>query len=102
MATTCRCQQSLVAAFEEVALALGGVVTTYRLPDEAVWDLARVLDLVHDRTCARFGRCEENGAPAAESAEGEEHPAIVHLLRRLHERPAAMAWCTGSCRRNGQ
>lgn len=89
MSDPCKCRQVLTGAFEEVTLALGGVVATYPIPDEAVWELARALDLIHERACARWGRCEINQAAAAEEDDDTEHPAIVHLLRRLNERPAA-------------
>ena len=88
MSDPCKCRQALTGAFEEAALALGGVVATYPIPDEAVWELARALDLIHERACARWGRCETAQTVAAEEDDAE-HPAIVHLLRRLNERPAA-------------
>jgi hypothetical protein len=98
MAEICKCRQAITMAFEEAALALGGVAAGYPIPDEAVWELSRALDLIHARACARFGRCEEGGAPAADAPDEEEHPAIVHLLRRLNERPAATGMCGGGCR----
>lgn len=88
MSDPCKCRQALTGAFEEAALALGGVVATYPIPDEAVWDLARALDLIHERACARWSRCETASPAAAEEDDDVEHPAIVHLLRRLNERPA--------------
>lgn len=98
MSDQCKCRQTLTAAFEEAALAFGGVVASYPIPDEAVWDLARALDLIHERALARFGRCGTAEAAVADELDGVEHPAIVHLLRRLHERPQAMAAGNGSGR----
>lgn len=86
MTEPCRCKQALTAAFEEVALALGGVVAGYPIPDEAVWDLAEALDLIHERVSARCGTREVATADDPASA---EHPAIVHLLTRLRDRDAA-------------
>lgn len=87
MTDQCKCRQTLTAAFEEAALAFGGVVASYPIADEAVWDLARALDLIHERAMARFGRCGATGAVPADDTDDCEHPAIVHLLRRIHDRP---------------
>lgn len=85
MSESFKCKEAITAAFEEAALALGGVVAMYPIPDEAVWDLARCLDLIHQRVCGQFGTA--NGAPDAEP-ECAEHPAIAHLLTKLQrERP---------------
>lgn len=80
MTEPCKCKQALTAAFEEAALALGGVAATYPMPDEAVWDLARALDLIHERAC---GRCGAREAAGADDPDDAEHPAIVHLLTQL-------------------
>lgn len=80
MTDPCDCRGVLTGAFEEAALALGGVVADYPIPDEAVWDLARALDLIHER--AR-GRCGAREIAAAGEPEDAEHPAIVHLLAQL-------------------
>lgn len=86
MSESCKCKEAITTAFEEAALALGGVVAMYPIPDEAVWDLARCLDLIHERVCGQCGATE--GAPA-EEPEYPEHPAIAHLLSKLQrERPA--------------
>lgn len=86
MTNQCKCRQALTAAFEEAALAFGGVVASYPIPDEAVWDLARALDLIHERAC---GRCGVATAAAADDAEEAGHPAIVHLLAQLRARSIA-------------
>lgn len=80
MTDQCRCRLALTAAFEEAALALGGVAASYPIPDEAVWDLARALDLIHERAS---GRCGARAAAAADDGDEAVHPAIVHLLARL-------------------
>jgi len=95
MVETCRCQGTLIAAFEQVALALGGVVASYPLPDEAVWDLAQALDLACERACSRMG-CQRGQEPAdASEIEGSRHPAITHLLSRLEQQRAGVAGCAG-------
>ena len=98
LGSNCECRSILTAAFEEAALALGGVVAGYPIPDEATWDLARALDLIHERALARFGRCGSAEPEVIDEMEGVEHPAIVHLLRRLHARPQAMVAGNGSGR----
>lgn len=76
----CKLKKTITEAFEEAALALGGVAAAYQMPDEAVWDLARSLDLIHQRACEKFQTEEEGPADEREDA---VHPAIVHLLARL-------------------
>lgn len=85
------CRRALAAALEEVALALGGVVATYPVPDNAIWDLARALDLIHERALARWEQGEVEQSAAVEGGDDTEHPAIVHLLRRLGARSGAGA-----------
>jgi hypothetical protein len=81
MSENCKCKRAITVAFEEAALALGGVAATYPIPDEAVWDLARSLDLIHQRAC---GKCGAANAVQDEEPEDAEHPAIVHLLAQLN------------------
>lgn len=95
MTANCRCQGILVAAFEEVALALGGAVASYRLPDEAIWDLARTMDLACERARSRMG-CHAPAEPdEAEPGVGVAHPAIAHLLSRLNEQQLGVGACAG-------
>ena len=83
---TCRCRMAMAQAFEETALALGGVVANYPIPEEAVWDLARAMDAIHGRMCAR---CHGQGMADVEDPDEAPHPAITHLLRQLQERNVA-------------
>ncbi len=79
----CRCRGIVNDGFEEVALALGGVAASYEIPDEAVWDLARAIDVTCQRVRARLSRTEAaiglDDLPASDCS----HPAVVHLLQRL-------------------
>lgn len=81
MSDSCKCTSAITAAFEEAALALGGVAATYPMPDDAVWDLARSLDLIHQRACEKCGAV---GVIRPEEPEDTEHPAIAHLLAQLN------------------
>lgn len=83
----CNADQSALAAaaFEELALAFGGLIATYPIPDEAVWDFCRAVDAIHGRLCAR---CRGHGLAGMEDPEEAPHPAIVHLLSQLHGRRA--------------
>ncbi len=92
MSDSCKCRQVLTWAFEEAALALGGTVASYPIPDEAVWDLARALDLIHERAC---GRCTGGEALSLDEADDDEHPAIIHLLSQVRGRGTARQ-CPGS------
>jgi len=96
MSEACNCQRALTAAFEEAAFALAAVAAGYPIPDEAVWDLARALDRIHER--AR-GRCLRPTSAPVDFGEADEHPAIAHLLRRLHE---ATAGTSGAEERRAQ
>ncbi len=84
---TCQCQHPdlLTSAFEEVALALGGVVDTYEVPDDAVWDLARAIDLILERARSRFTEAVEQVDAGSAGKSGYKHPAVDHLLHRIWE-----------------
>lgn len=83
----CKCKQAVTNAFEDVAMALGGVVASYPVPDDAVWELARALDVIHSRVCVR---CGVQAFPEAEGPGDAQHPAIVHLLAQLHGQSPAV------------
>ena len=83
MTSKCRCRSLMTDAFEDVALALGGVVASYDVPDEAIWDLARAIDLTHERAQARFSRTEEEATSIETPKADYQHPAVSHLLTRL-------------------
>ena len=95
MTDQCKCHQALTTAFEEMALALGGVVASYPIPDEAVWDLARALDLIHERA---YGWCGAVDATVPDEPDDGEHPAIVHLLAQLRGKGATSRSAAGSDR----
>lgn len=83
MHPNCRCRGIVNEGFEELALALGGVAASYEVPDEAVWDLARAMDLTHERVQAKLARTEV-ASPLGDLPEsGAGHPAVSHLLQRL-------------------
>jgi hypothetical protein len=95
MNDNCKCRGALDGAFQEAALALGGVVASSPILDEAIWDLARALDQIHERASERCGATQTT---LARETEDPEHPAIVHLLTRLRDRGAARGGACGSCR----
>lgn len=80
MTDECRCKQALTTAFEEVALALGGAVSIYPIPDNAIWDLSQTLDAIHARACAK---CGAQVLAKVDLAADYHHPAIVRLLAKL-------------------
>ena len=84
----CRCRQAMTAALEEAALAVGGVVASYPTPDEAVWDLCRSLDRIHERA---VGRCGTVDLAGADTPDDSEHPAVAFLLTQLGEKDIAGA-----------
>ena len=88
MRDQCRCRLTITAAFEEAALALSGVAADYPIPDEALWELARALDLIHERACSR---CGARATTTGGDPDNDEHPAIVHLLAQLRSRGASQS-----------
>lgn len=65
--------------FKELTLGVGGIVATSDVPDAAVWDLCRLIDLTMRRIIA--GVCEAEGhSPGPLAPRDTPHPAICHLL----------------------
>ena len=83
MNANCRCRGIVKDGFEELALALGGVASSYEIPDEAVWDLARAIDVTCQRVQARLAKSDVLAALDDLPASGAAHPAVTHLLKRL-------------------
>ncbi len=67
----------LAQLFRDVVLVLGGVFAVRRTDDETIWQVARGLERVYRRACARGASAA--GAPAA-SGSASPHPAILGLL----------------------
>lgn len=80
-------------AFEELALALGGVVAAHAVPDDAVWDLARVIDHARRRATTELNSCLPEDQPGAQQHFDAPHPAITLLLRRLREIDRSLLTC---------
>ncbi len=74
-------------AFEELALAVGGINAVHALPDPAVWDLARSISHILRRTLARLVSAPVMSIPG-DHDNPDEHPAISRLLRQIREREA--------------
>ena len=83
MKSICRCRGIVTEGFEELALALGGVTASYEIPDEAVWDLARAVDVTHDRMQAGIAQTEVVTQLDEVPESGFRHPAVSYLLQRL-------------------
>ena len=83
MEAKCGCRRIVNEGSEEVALALGGVAASYAIPDEAVWDLARAIDLAHERVQAKLSKTEVFTNLDDRPESGCGHPAVAHLLERL-------------------
>lgn len=73
------------SGFLEVALALGGVVASYELPDEAILDLAQAIDAAHGRVQSKL--MSSDVSPWVEDSLTDDcgHPAVIRLLYRLDE-----------------
>lgn len=83
MHANCRCRGIVNEGFEQLALALGGVASSYEIPDEAVWDLARAIDVTCQRVQARLAKSDVLTGLDDVPASGAGHPAVAHLLKRL-------------------
>ncbi len=75
-------RRTLATAFEEVASLLDGMRELYPIPDEAIWDMARALDRIHERACTR---CNEPQQPDEET-DCPDHPAILFLHAQILSR----------------
>ena len=83
MEANCGCRKIVNEGFEGVALALGGIAASYEMPEEAVWDLARAINLNYDRVQARLSKSEYISVLDALPESGCGHPAVAYLLQRL-------------------
>ena len=85
----------LTTVFVEMALALGGVVNSYQVPDDAIWVLARSMDAVHRRALTKLD-CSTTNTPTRLKSEADiEHPAIVFLLQQLDQSVSGAERTTG-------
>ena len=73
----------LTAAFEELTYAVAGVVASHAISDDAVWDLARIIDHVHRKAHARLFANRSTQDQHGQTEDTLEHPAIMRLLRQL-------------------
>ncbi|MFH2074936.1 MAG: hypothetical protein ABIJ57_06250 [Pseudomonadota bacterium] len=76
-------QRVVSEGFEELALALGGVAASYDIPEEAIWDLARAVDLTWQRVKSGLSKSEIVTGLDDLPDSGCRHPAVTHLLQRL-------------------
>jgi len=83
MEANCGCRKIVNEGFEGVALALGGIAASYEIPEEAVWDLARAINLNYDRVQARLSKSEYISVLDVLPESGCGHPAVAYLLQRL-------------------
>lgn len=72
--------------FEEIALVLGGAFAVHSIQDEAVWQIMKSLDAIHDKAVAKLA----GPAPRDHAEPGQPtltpHPAVEALLRKLRKR----------------
>lgn len=83
MEANCGCRKIVNEGFEGVALALGGIAASYDIPEEAVWDLARAIDLNYGQVRARLSKSEYISVLDDLPESGCGHPAVTYLLQRL-------------------
>ena len=83
MSNRSECREVLTGAFEEVALALGGVVAQFELWDDAVWELSAAIDAIHRRALDRLAQSDPSKAAAPPPPEQKWHPAIAHLMNQI-------------------
>ena len=70
----------------EIIICLGGVFAVHEVPDDLIWQIAKSLDRIFQKTLAVLGEEEnipENGIPERKY---QPHPAIQHVLERLLEK----------------
>ncbi|MBU1074441.1 hypothetical protein KKG45_14465 [bacterium] len=84
MSGNCKCIRNLTVTFEEIASLLEGVRKLYPLPDEAIWEMARALDRIHEDACRRSRTSEFPN----EAIDDSDHPAILFLHTQILGRGA--------------
>lgn len=73
--------------FREVALVFGGIFAVHEVPDEAVWQLMKHLDIAHGNALAKLDGIEPGPDRPASPRHGfETHPAVEALLLKLKRR----------------
>ena len=77
-------RRTLNTAFEDVASLLEGMRELYPIPDEAIWDIARALDRIHEKA---YTQCNEPQG-ADEGDDCPDHPAILFLHAQILSRGA--------------
>ncbi len=87
MMSTTEVRELIDDAFEELALAAGGLVATEPVPDEVIWKFIRNLEVVRGRTLRRIGEEGTRSLGPDREADTRPHPAIEQFLRRLREEP---------------
>lgn len=73
--------------FREVALVLGGIFAVHDVPDEAVWQIMKHLDIAHENALSKLDGLEPKPErPGQPRHTYEPHPAVEALLMKLRKR----------------
>lgn len=84
---TAEARKLLDDTFREVALVLGGIFAVHEVPDEAVWQIMKHLDIAHENALSKLdglGPGPERPNPPRHGY--ETHPAVEALLLKLKRR----------------
>ena len=74
-------------AFEEIALVLGGIFAVHGVHDEAVWQIMKHIDMVHENVLTRLDGLESSAdGQVTAKQEYEVHPAVEALLLKIRKR----------------
>ncbi len=74
-------------AFEEMALVLGGIFAVHTVQDEAVWQIMKHIDIIHESLIAKIeGMGSGDMDQATTRHTNEPHPAVEALLLKLRKR----------------
>lgn len=70
--------------FQEEALLIGGLITTYDMSDDFIWALCRNLDSIRIKYLRKLRQQKQSQNPTA-NLRLTPHPAVQELLRKVKE-----------------
>lgn len=78
-----RFQKEFQRLTREVVLCLAGIFAVHDVDDDVVWEAARALDQVIERSRSRLHRPNGDRPPTGPGGAFRPHPAMEELLRRV-------------------
>ena len=83
-----RFQREFQRLTREMVLCLAGIFAVHDVDDDVVWEAARALDQVIERSRSRLRGPNGDRPPSGSGGSFRPHPAMEELLRRIEAVPA--------------